>query len=347
MARLFVSAGRAPDRARGLALAAQTPASELAAFLRALPAKALLEAFREGSGTGMFSFPQVFADGTVLPPDSPLDRLARAGAWNEMPVVLGTNRDENRVFLALDPRFARRVLGVLPRLHDRERFLVVAEYLSRMWKATGADEPARAIRRTGGPPVYVYRFDWDEELSLPGLRLDEVLGASHGFEIPFVFGHWDLGPAAVGLFTPWNRAPREALSRAMGSYWAQFAATGAPQRGTREDLPEWLPFDDRHPSAPKTLILDTPEDGGIRMSPLAEGRGALLAAIPGDPRLPTSRDRCTVYRMLAERSRGFDRAAYERLAECDAFPYEAFPWSESTGPARSGARASRPAPAPE
>lgn len=340
VARLLVAAGRAPDRAAALALAAQTPSAELAAFLRELPPEAILEACGRGTETGMLDFPQLFADGTVLPPDAPLARLSRSGAWNEVPVVFGTNRDENRVFLLLDPRFGRRLFGVIPRPHDPERFLVVAEYLSRMWKAMGADEPARAVRRSQGPAPFVYRFDWDEALSLPGLRLDRTLGASHGFEIPFVFEHWDLGPAAIGLFIPWNRAGREELSRAMGAYWAEFARTGAPGRGGREELPEWLPFEEGHPAAPKTLILDTPADGGIRMSPLAERRGALLAAVAADPRLPTSRDRCTVYRMLAERSRGFDRAGYERLGECANFPYDAFPWekkgSVSGAESRSG-----------
>ena len=61
-----------------------------------------------------------------------------------------------------------------------------------MWKATGADMPAAALRGTQ-PDVYVYRFDWDEEPTLLGADLGEMLGAAHGFEIPFVFGHFDLG----------------------------------------------------------------------------------------------------------------------------------------------------------
>ena len=72
------------------------------------------------------------------------------------------------------------------------------------------------------------------------------------------------------------------------------------------------------------------------MSPLAESRGALLASISSDPRLPTSRDRCAVYRMLAERSRGFDRAGYERLGECRAFPYDTFPWEGPGARGRAG-----------
>jgi carboxylesterase type B len=47
----------------------------------------------------------------------------------------------------------------------------------------------------GAPPVFVYRFDWDEEPNLFFLAdLGRLVGAAHGFEIPFVFGHWDLGP---------------------------------------------------------------------------------------------------------------------------------------------------------
>ena len=51
--------------------------------------------------------------------------------------------------------------------------------------------------RSTQPDVFVYRFDWDEEPKLLGADLQPMLGAAHGFEIPFVFGHLDLGRRAT------------------------------------------------------------------------------------------------------------------------------------------------------
>ena len=66
-----------------------------------------------------------------------------------------------------------------------------------------------------------------------------MLGAAHGFEIPFVFGHFDLGRAGNVIFTKENEPGRKALSAQMMSYWAEFAYTGAPGRGRDRQLPEW------------------------------------------------------------------------------------------------------------
>jgi para-nitrobenzyl esterase len=76
-----------------------------------------------------------------------------------------------------------------------------------------ADAPADAMQRGGWRDVYVYRWDWDEEPTLLGADLSVMPGAGHGFEIPFVFGHWFLGPSADVVFTDDNAPGREALPR--------------------------------------------------------------------------------------------------------------------------------------
>src|SRR4029434_6821820 len=113
-----------------------------------------------------------------------------------------------------------------------------AQYLAKMWKATGADMPAAAMA-TSQPDVYVYRFDWDEEPTLLGADLGVMLGAAHAFEIPFVFGHFDLGREGNVIYTEDNKAGREALSKKMMSYWAQFARTGSPGRGRGRGFAQW------------------------------------------------------------------------------------------------------------
>ena len=104
--------------------------------------------------------------------------------------------------------------------------------MSRWWRATAADGPARAMTAAGASDVFVYRFDWDEEPRLFGLAdLSELLGAAHAFEVPFVFGHWDLGSEGNVIFSRENLPGREELSAQMMSYWAQFAYAGDPGQG--------------------------------------------------------------------------------------------------------------------
>ncbi len=298
-ASLWVDAGRAPDRAAARAALEALPPAELAAWLRARSAEAVLTAYRDGDrGQGMVDLPRLIRDGTVLP-KAPFEERLAAGAVAPVPVVLGTNRDESRLFVFVDPEHVTRWFGIWPQVHDPERYFRIARIRSELWKVTGADAPAAALVRAGRGPVFAYRFDWDEEPSLLGADLGALLGAAHGFEIPFVFGHFNLGRQGRVLFTRGNRAGREALSAAMRSWWAAFARDGDPGRGLRGELPAWRPWNPA-PGAPKFLVLDTPEGGGSRMSPHALTLDRVVAEIEQDPSLSTPALRCEALALVAD-----------------------------------------------
>jgi para-nitrobenzyl esterase len=306
----------ASERAAAKRALAALPAGEVASRLRALPARDLLAAYDAG-GIGMFELPQVIRDGAVLPLEDFPSRFA-AGAVAPVPIVFGTNRDENKLFLFLDPEYVQRFFRVLPRVRDRERFLLTAEYESRSWKASGADEPAMALAAAGRRDVFVYRWDWDEEPSILWADLGLLLGASHGFEIPFVFGHWSLGSQGRFLFDQENRAGREALSAIMRSYWAEFARSGAPGRGRRGELPLWSAWDPAE-TGDKFAVLDTPEGGGVRVSREVETNAALLAELRADPRLADTAKRCALLAVLVEWSAELDESHYA-AGGCDGAP---------------------------
>src|SRR5262249_18396957 len=140
LARLWVRDGRAPDRATAKKALATTSPDAVAAYLRGKSARDLLTAYTPVPGIGMTRLPTVFADGSVLPRDPLLARLARPDGWNRVPVIVGTNRDENKLFMFGDPRWVRRWLWVVPEARDPDRYDATAEALTRIWKATGADE---------------------------------------------------------------------------------------------------------------------------------------------------------------------------------------------------------------
>ncbi len=326
LARLLIADGSASDRAAAKAkLAAMSP-DDIAHLLRTRSAVDVLRAFPPDRNSELIRMPQVFADGVVLPEGDMLAAIRRGDVHAHVPVILGTNRDESKLFMFGDPALVRRWFGIVPRLRDPVAYEIEADYQARMWKATGADEPAQALSAAQREPVFVYRFDWDEEPTLLGADLTRMLGAAHAFEVPFVFGHFDLGSDGNVIFTGANRPGREALSAQMMGYWSQFARTGDPGRGPGDTEPAWLPWRD----GPRFLIFDTAADGGVRPSSDGVTREAVIAAVDADPRLPTQRDKCRVFRSLAAWSRGLPRAQYATAGAkgCADYPFETFPWPD-------------------
>lgn len=294
VARLLVRAGQARDRVDALRRIAAMQAGDVRAFLREVPAYELLRAYSPRAGSGMYELPRVIRDGLVLP-EAGIPESLRSGRYAGVPVIVGTNRDENKLFLFVDPEHVRRWFWILPRLRDPQLYRGLAKYLSRTWKAVAADGPATDMAAAGLAPVYVYRFDWDEEPVVLGADLSEMLGAAHGFEIPFVFGHFDLGREGNVIFTEENRAGREALSAAMRHYWASFARSGRPQPAP--DAAAWLPWSSE-PRGSRFLVLDTPAGGGIRMESGRETVAAILDDLVRDPDLDNAERRCRVAREI-------------------------------------------------
>jgi len=328
IAQLLVKEGRAADRDAAREQIRQTDLAELAAWLRAKSPAELLAGYPE-QAQGMLFFPSVFRDGLVLPRDPPQMVLQR-GDYYRVPVVLGTNRDENKLFMAFDPELARWRFGLFPEPLDADRYQAQAEAQARAWKARAVDEPARVMRVVQGRSVYAYRWDWDEEPSLPWLYDGGfVIGAAHGLEIPFVFGHWDVGPETRSLFNAFNRKGREELARAMMSYWAEFAYRGSPGRGRAGDLPEWGPWDPSGESAPKYALLDTAAGGGIRMASETWTMEKVVAEVLADPRLADARARCGVLYALA-RWEDLSRIEYAAAGggACRDYAFERYPWTD-------------------
>jgi para-nitrobenzyl esterase len=324
LVRMLVAGGLAPDASAAQAKVLATPPDELARLLRERPAYDVLRAYPHDENSEMIDLPQVFGDGTVLPSGDALDSL-RSGAHHHVPVMLGNTRDEAKLFLFNDPKLVRRWFGVIPRLRDPATYEVLAEYQSRMWQATGAHEPAAALAASQREPVFVYRFDWDEEPSVLGAELSRMLGAAHAFEIPFIFGHWNLGREGNVIFSDANLPGREALSAQMMGWWAQFARTGDPGRGQDGVLPEWPRWSD----GPRVMVLDTPSGGASRPVSEEVTRAGVIAAIDADPRLPTQRDKCRVFWTLAKRGSGLTPAQYPGAGArgCEDFPWDSSPWS--------------------
>jgi para-nitrobenzyl esterase len=303
---LFPTASRADARARQESL---TPA-EIAAKLRAASPEQIFDVYRrgqEGGAGGMIRMPLVLRDGGVLPVEEG-EKLLADGRYHHVPVILGSNRDELKLFMFGNRELVRWWFGFLPRVRDPNRYEVTAEYASLGWKMNGVDTPAASMRAVQGPSVYAYRFDWDEEPSLLGSDFSKLLGAAHGLEIPFVFRNFRMN-MFDRMFTEKNRPGRERLADVMSSYWAQFAYSGSPGRGRAGELPEWKPWSPAE-GGDKFIVFDTAEGGGLRMEQRPVTTQSLLAQLAADPRMDGAL-RCDVFNGMVEHDAlsAADRAA--------------------------------------
>ena len=291
--------GRAASRAEARAALVGLGDEEIATWLRSLTPEQVLSVFDGSRLGGMYRFPRLVRDGRVLVDEEPLEALARTGRSNEVPVIVGTNRDENKLFLLLGSPHVRR-LGPLPLgLKNERMYELTASYLSLMWKAYGADDPASAMRRQR-TEVWAYRFDWDDERDLLWLDMGQLLGAAHGLELPFVFGTLRLNGAERYVFDPERAEDDRQLADAITSYWTRFAATGDPGRGREGELPDWHRWD---PGVGSFLVLDSRHGAGLRMSDDTVTRAGVIAQVARDTRFESDAERCEIYRGFVEWSR--------------------------------------------
>ncbi len=178
-------------------------------------------------------------DGEVLP-EHPMAAIA-TGAGSDIPLLIGTNTEEFRLFLVPTGTASHISAELLPAVAGAVGAgqEVVGLYQANRPDASAGDVfaalvtdsffrlPALAVAqaRSGGPAAtYFYEFAWGQP----------PLGAAHSVEIPFVFNN--LAVAADDEVIGPN--PPQDLADDMHATWVRFAATGDPG---------WPAFDDSRP----------------------------------------------------------------------------------------------------
>jgi para-nitrobenzyl esterase len=199
--------------------------------LRSLSVEALLTAIPAtvdiAGKTGDYN---VVVDGYVLP-DTPLARI-KAGTHNHVPFVFGSNTDETSraaPMISTEDEYRAAVAALAPTFVDA----ILAQYPSseygnprRAFVAVTTDAKfvcplrnlGKALIASQTEPAYRYVFAHALE---NGTTITKALGAWHGGELPYVFGH-----LAVAGYTP---GPTDlAVSDTTIARWTQFANTGDP-----------------------------------------------------------------------------------------------------------------------
>lgn len=306
MTRWMMAEGLATRKAEALELINSMSSEDQMMWLRSLDAPTLYGSFDE-TVLGMVFMPMMFADGFVLPA-SREQAFTSDSSYNRVPIMLGTNRDEAKLFMGFLPEHME-FRGEIPwGLKNPEAYHREAGYSSDLWRADGVDVIASALAQHQNN-VYSYRFDADDWRHVWLFDFKAVWGAAHALEIPFVFG-WFPEPMKV-VFPDSSRAELELLSSAMMSYWTQFAYTGHPASGRHGELPLWLPWESGSTRG-NFMALDTDLDAGIRMERQVYDRDEIIDAFMNDASYATTEEHCAAY-MAAFGMGSFDPDQYAAL----------------------------------
>ncbi len=177
-------------------------------------------------------------DGLVLHADV-LDALREGSIAAGIPLLIGTNRDEMRMFTTFDPANASMdettvAARVIKEVGAHRAEEIVAAYRAADPHATwgqvasmiatehGFHQPAihaATARVTNGNPTWMYRFEW------ASTAFGGVLGSCHALEIPFVFD--TLHHPGAEMFTG-GGDERHVVAQPMQQAWLRFARTGEP-----------------------------------------------------------------------------------------------------------------------
>jgi len=188
-------------------------------------------------------------DGSVLPAE-PLTSIA-AGQGSGVPLLIGSNRDEARLFLVaastidlIDDAALAAVAGAYGLSAEGLAVYranrpgaspgdILAAVISDWFFRIPPIRVAEARATAGGSQTWMYRFDH------PAPADNHGLGACHGVEIPFVFGNLGLEEIRPRV----GDAPSQAVADQVHRVWVDFITRGDPG---------WAPYD---PGARTTGLL--------------------------------------------------------------------------------------------
>ena len=272
--RLLVNERKVENLEEAKKLQNNMPLEEIEKYLRSKTPEELLTAYGDARPKrgGMT---RVFNDGHVLGRKGIYESFTN-DQLRRVPIILGTNRYESKLFNMRNPRFVRwgEGEGVLARVFSwvgidelpleimrPDFYNAVNQYSSDSWKERAADTPARQLVASGHKDTYVYRFDWDDLPVFQEVDFGVLAGAAHALELLFLF------PAAFDNYVIKNIVIKDSydgvkkLSDQMMSYWAEFAYSGDPGKGRSNNLPQWKAWSESE----KYMILDSEEDQGLVM----------------------------------------------------------------------------------
>jgi len=271
LVQALIADGTAANATAAQAWVAAHTSAEAAAYLRGKTPDQLLSLVRGPLTTQNIAGSNPIPDGNVLP----LDPIAaiRAGHYLKVPVLAGNTRDEVKLFPTLlvwlgapsgrlltdaqvfdiafhyhpDLPATTTIQAWIPAFYlpvtsPTQGFNLYTDFLNQYWFIEGRNDMLNSLKMQQFE-VWHYQFDWDEEPA----PFNDIFGAAHAFDLPFVFGNFGPSLYANITVTEANQAGRLALSDAMMKTVGAFARTGDPNNAALGV--QWNPW-------PSRLIFD-------------------------------------------------------------------------------------------
>lgn len=242
--------------------------------LRAMPAADILRSMRGGIlfvNDPETTIPFEPVIGEAFLPDNPL-KMFRDGRYpTDMPVILGSNKDEASYFVSgrdiksaadfdrearADAEKIRNALqtdvfsGDFLSLYDVAAYDTPKKAYSDLVCDVGFTCPTRLLANLlskNGTPTYMYYFT---KTPTPAVK---DWGAFHGAELPFVFGNFQF------LNMKFPTKGNKALAKKVIQLWTSFARTGTP---TASGAPAWPAYES---GTQPFLVLDEEITTGTRL----------------------------------------------------------------------------------
>ena len=247
--------------------------------------------------------PLLTNDGLVIPKIGLREALSKKEYVNNVPTIVGSTRDEVKIWLAFSEYFvtldnsATSFLFDLPKvvLKDEDAYEAFSYYRSNAWKIRGVTDPIKSLAKSGNSQLYSYRFDWDDHRRFLVADFKKLFGAGHALEIPLLTGNTKLvgGPPVSNFMYP-KGISYFYTSRNMMKFWSNFAKYGEPGHSTNKI--EWSSYNIDEKSHPSYLVLDKRKN--LKMSSDNVTLQKLSKEISVDERL-TEIEKCVIlYQMF-------------------------------------------------
>jgi para-nitrobenzyl esterase len=144
--------------------------------------------------------PLLTNDGLVIPKIGLREALSKKEHVNNVPTIVGSNRDEVKIWLAFSEYFvtldnsATSFIFDLPKvvLKDEDAYEAFNYYRSNAWKIRGVIDPIKSLAKSGNSQLYSYRFDWDDHRRFILADFKKLIGAAMQLEIPLLTGNTKL-----------------------------------------------------------------------------------------------------------------------------------------------------------
>jgi para-nitrobenzyl esterase len=224
--------------------------------LRALPTATIQDAAAKAASGGPQAGFSPCVDGIALPRDPFHPDASELG--KDVPVLIGTNKDEATLFLFADPKFgdyteedmlkrvrqaagdkADALLAALRQTfpdYSPSHLTAAAQTALGMWGGSITLAERKAAQH--GAPAYMYLLEWETTAARGKLR------SPHALEIPLVFDNVDKARSFMGRGDP------QALAEQMSEAWLAFARTGDPNTAA---LPDWPAY---HTARRATMVFN-------------------------------------------------------------------------------------------